>query len=151
MSDCFVDFSVQFWLSQRPSCHLGTSRVYKTMLTEWKKPECLLLLKASLQSLKLVLRGANEAGNNQYVVHDQTNKQNKKKMIKKEKKRKRKKKTSKKGKESISLQTPRLARSLNNSFVQCWTRCSLNVILFLWFVFGRVENRLDTDDRFDQV
>jgi len=45
------------------------------MLTEWKKPECLLLLKASLHSLKLVLQGANEAGNNQYVVHDQTNKQ----------------------------------------------------------------------------
>ena len=44
------------------------------MLTEWKKPECLLLLKASLQSLKLVLRGANEAGNNQYVVHDQKKK-----------------------------------------------------------------------------
>ena len=58
---------------------------------------------------------------------------------------------SKKGKESISLQTPQLARSLNNSFVQCWTRCSLKVILFLWFVFGRVKNRLDTDDRSDQV
>lgn len=82
MNDCFVDFSVQFWLSQRPSCHLGPSRLYKTILTEWKTPECLLLLKASLHSLKLVLRGASEAGNNQYVVHDKTKQTNKMFLIK---------------------------------------------------------------------